>query len=58
MQEIAAQEQIAMGMGANDYEPAAFQQLKQRLTDGEVTPIEAVRHVELLRVSRIIICET
>ena len=40
--QISSSEQQAQAMGANDYEPSAFKQIKDRLVAGELTPTEAI----------------
>lgn len=43
---IAMIEQQAMGMGANDYEPAAFASIKHALQSQELSPDEAVARAQ------------
>ncbi len=42
MNEIILMEQQAQVMGAQDYEPSAFEDIKQKLLKGTTTPREAL----------------
>lgn len=45
---IASIEQQAQVMGANDYEPSAFNRLREELEQGSLTPTEAVRRAQAI----------
>lgn len=40
--------QQAMAMGANDYEPSAFDGVLRALTNGDISPAEAVQQAEAI----------
>ena len=46
MQRVVMLIQEAQMMGANDYEPSAFNRIQQQLEAGEITPTEAVRQAQ------------
>ena len=50
--QIAGIESQARVMGANDYEPNAFESIRLRLTGGDITPKEAILEAQRILESK------